>query len=110
MQVQYTVTNTKVVQGYCIRMEHCIIIWIYFVFTIIQIWCTCVCKYCICDISAIVNESFIFTIVLMSDILYFLTPLHHINKYIANANYYAVLKSGSLHEEILKLAAARSDC
>ena len=31
-----------------------------------------------CDISAIVNESFIFTIVLMSRIPYLLTHLHHI--------------------------------
>ena len=34
--------------------------------------------YCIHDISAIVNESFIFTIVLMSHIPCLLTHLHHI--------------------------------
>ena len=32
----------------------------------------------VCDVSAIVNESFIFTIVLMSHIPYLLTHLHHI--------------------------------
>ena len=33
----------------------------------------CICKYCICGISAIVNEFFKFTIVLMSHIPYLLT-------------------------------------
>ena len=51
---------------------------LYIVFTIIQIWCKCVCKYCACDISAIVNESFISTIVLISHIPYLLTHLRHI--------------------------------
>ena len=32
--------------------------------------CKSVCKYCVCDISAIVNQSFIFTTVLMSHITY----------------------------------------
>ena len=36
---------------------HYMKVWIYNVFTTIQMWCKCVCKYCICDISAIVNES-----------------------------------------------------
>ena len=34
----------------------------------VQMWCKCVSKYCTCDISNIVNESFIFTMVLMSHI------------------------------------------
>ena len=50
-------------------------LWIYIAFTIIQISCKCVWKYCTCDISAIVNESFIFTIVLMSHIPYLLKHL-----------------------------------
>ena len=53
-------------------------------------WCKCVCKYCICDISAIVNESFIFTIVLMSHIPCLLTHLIS-SKYIVNPNYHAVV-------------------
>ena len=50
-------------------------VWIYNIFTTVQMWCKCVC---ICEISAIVNESFIFTIVLMLHIPYFLTDLHHV--------------------------------
>ena len=50
---------------------HCI----YYYSNMVQM---CVCKYCICDLSAIVNESFIFTIVLMSHIPYLLTHLHRI--------------------------------
>ena len=53
-------------------------VWINNTFTTVQMWCTCLCKYGICDISAIVNESFIFTAVLMSHIPYLLTHLHHI--------------------------------
>ena len=60
------------------REYHCII----FGFTIIQMNCKCVCKY---DISAIVNESFIFTPVLILPYL-----LAHWFKYIVNPNYYAV--------------------
>ena len=32
-------------------------VWIYNIFTTDQMWCICVCKYGICDISAIVHES-----------------------------------------------------
>ena len=53
-------------------------VWIYNIFTTVQMRCKCVCKFCVCDISAIVNESFIFTIVLMSHIPYLLTHMHHI--------------------------------
>ena len=49
-----------------VLLVHPITRWIYNVLTIKQMWCKCVCKYCICDISTIVNESFIFTTVLMS--------------------------------------------
>ena len=57
---------------------HCVKVWIYNTFTTDQMWFTCVCKYCICDISAVVNESFIFTMVLMSHIQYLHTYVHHI--------------------------------
>ena len=53
---------------------HCI----YYYSNMVQI-----CKYWMRDISAIVNESFIFTIVLMSHIPYLLTHLIN-SKYIIN--------------------------
>ena len=53
-------------------------------------WYKCACKYCICDISAIVNERFIFTAVLMSHMTYLLTHLIN-SKYIINQNYYAMI-------------------
>ena len=71
--------------GSYVRMEfalvqsshHCMKVWIYNIFTTVQMWRICVCKYGICDISAIVNESFIFTMVLVSHIPYLLTHLYH---------------------------------
>ena len=58
-------------------------------------WCKCVCKYCICDISAIVNENFIFTQYFV-DVTYTIftntfVPHFISSKYIVNPNYHAVI-------------------
>ena len=65
-------------------------------------WCKYIyiCKYCICDISTIVNEFFIFTIVLMSHIPYLLTHLIN-SKCIVNANYYAVCTSATCYKHMI---------
>ena len=66
-------------------------------------------KYCICDISAIVNESIIFTAVLMSHV----THLHNTfaphlisSKYIVNPNFHAVIVFNT-HIIVLKLISGQ---
>ena len=68
---------------------HCIIIWIYNVFTIDQVWCKCVNKYGIHDFNTIVNIKDSLTIAEMSHIQYLRTYLNK-SKYNVNPNYYGV--------------------
>ena len=72
-----------------LEIIHCMKVWIYNILTTDQMWCTCVCKYGICDISTIVNKSFMF-IVLMSHIPYTFAPYLISSKYIVNPNSHAV--------------------
>ena len=57
---------------------HCMIVWIYNIFTTDQMWYKCVSKYGICDINnvEIINDSF--TIAEMSNTQYLHTQFHHI--------------------------------
>ena len=41
---------------------HSMKVWIYNIFTTVQMWCKCVSKYCICDINTVVNIKLSFTI------------------------------------------------
>ena len=66
---------------------HCMKAWIYNILTTVQMWRKCVC---ICNISAIVNENFIFTAVLT---IFTNTFAPHLSssKYIVNPNVHAVI-------------------
>ena len=60
------------------QLKHCMIVWIYNIFTTDQMWYKCVSKYVICDINTIVNIMLSFSIAEMLHIQYLLTHLCHI--------------------------------